>query len=62
MRKGQVRANKTYKEGRICSECGATLSIYNKGKKCHTHKIDDEINPVKFGNPNEGYPVHVRLS
>lgn len=53
MRKGQVRKNKTYPEGRICPKCGAVLSIYNKKKECHTHKIDKDINPVIFGNPNK---------
>jgi len=62
MRKGQVRGNKTYPEDRICLKCGAILSIYDKGKKCHTHTVGKYVNPVLFGNLNKGLRDYKRLS
>ncbi len=33
---------KTYKAGRRCEIDGKVLSIYNSGKRCKHHRIDEE--------------------
>lgn len=57
-----IKKNKIYKEGRICNKCGATLSIYNKGKECNSHKLDADVNPALFVNLNASMPSHIRSS